>query len=421
MKIITLRTALSALLLIPGTTYSLINLFKPYDMMIRPYADYATQTVQTSVIAEFGTGAATAWNSEGKTSSALTTLAPTQRGLQMLEGFAPNALATQLLTKVDANNNPPRGDLCINGDLHLDIGGALGFRYFFLGELALSVYLPFYRYHLKNLCIKDLTVHETPPTPQDYRVSTYLTDPSVFVPAVQEIGCFELRDWQRGGLGDLTIFMDWQRVFPQTKEFLKSVMLAARIGVLAPSGRHTDQDLVFAFPFGYDKSWAIPFGFTLETVFADYAYAGFDVELTQIFGRSEYTRIHTAHGQTDLVLLGKGSVYRDPGIEQQYSVYVGVKNLPQGLNMRAAYQYRKHGEDSLSAYNNCVNSAIANEAASLLHSTLHMAILRVDYDFSVLMNNPYVSPQLELFARIPFNGKRSVANTTIGCALTLDF
>ncbi len=421
MKIVTLRIVLGALLVTPLHMCALINLFKPYDMMIRPYVDYTTETVQTYVTAEFGLGKASAWNSEGKASSPLAIWNEKQFGLQMLQGFAPNAGATQLLTKLDANNNGDRGNLCINAELYLDVAGAAALRYFFLEELAVSMYLPFYRYRLTDLCIKDLTPRETPPSPQDYDVHKYLTDPCVFVPTVQEFGCFELENWERTGLGDITFFIDWQRNFPQAKDFLKSVMVAARLGILAPSGKHADQDLVFSFPFGYDKSWAIPFGFTLETLFADYAYAGFDIELTQIFGRSLNQRIHTSHNQTDLILLGKGDVYCDPGIEQQYSVYVGLKNLPQGLNMRAVYQYRKHGEDTLSAYNNCVNSAIANEAISLQDSTLHMAILRVDYDFSVLMDNPFVSPQLELFARVPFNGKRSVGNTTLGFALTLDF
>jgi len=421
MKVTTLQAVLGAILVTPLHLCALINLFKPYDMMIRPYVDYTAETIQSYVTMEFGLGKASAWNSEEKATSPLTIWNKEQRGLQMLEGFAPDAGPTQLLTKIDANNNRDRGNLCINAQLHLDVAGAMALRYFFLEELAFSVYLPFYRYRLTDLRIKDLTPQEIPPLPQDFRVHKFLNDPVVFVPTVLELGCFEVRDWERSGLGDVSFFMDWQRNFPQAKEFLKSVMVAARIGVLAPSGRHADQDLLFSFPFGYDKSWAIPFGFTLETLFADYAYAGFDIELTQIFGRSMHQRIHTAHDQTDLILLGKGAVYCDPGIEQQYSVYVGLKNLPRGLNMRAVYQYRKHGEDTLSAYNNCVNSAIANQAISLQDSTLHMAILRVDYDFSVLMDNPCVSPQLELFARIPFNGKRSVANTTLGFALTLDF
>lgn len=421
MKLTILRILIVISIVMPIHLSALVNLFKPYDMMIRPYVDYSTETVQSYVTLECGLGKASAWNSDGKAQSALNIWSEKQFGLQMLEGFGKNDKPTQLLTKIDANNNGNRGNLEMTANLFLDVAGAGALRYFFLEQFAVSVYLPFYRYRLDNLCIKDLTPQETPPLPQDYRVHTLLTDPVVFVPTVLDIGCFEARVWEQTGLGDITFFLDWQRNFPQAKEFLKSVMVAARLGLLAPSGKHANQDLLFSFPFGYDKSWAIPFGFTLETLFADYAYAGFDIELTQIFGRSMYQRIHTSHNQTDLVLLGKGAVYCDPGIEQQYSVYVGIKNLPRGLNMRAVYQYRKHGDDTLSAYNNCINSELANEAVSLQESTLHMAILRVDYDFSVLMDNPCVSPQLEFFARIPFNGKRSVANTTLGFALTIDY
>lgn len=421
MKLKTLLKLIAAHMFATVPVYAVvINLYQPYYKPLQPYADF-TETLQEYGVVEIGVGAARAWNSEERTSSPFTIWQPEQRGLQMLEGFQAGSLQTQLLTKIDANNNGTRGNLCINADLYLDVAGAAALRYFFLDQIALSVYLPFYKYHLNNICIKDLTPQETPPTPQDYRTHTYLTDPAVFVPTVRELGCLELTDWDRTGLGDISVFVDWQRDFPQAKTFLKSVMVAARIGVVAPSGRHTDQDLVFAFAYGYDKSWAIPFGFTLETLVADYAYAGFDVQLTQIFGQSANTRIHTARGQTDLILLGKGNVYCDPGIEQQYSIYAGVKNLPQGLNLRAIYEYHKHGTDTLSAYNDCVNSAIANEAVSLLDSTLHQAIIRLDYDFAALMDNPCVAPQLQLFTRIPFNGKRSVGNVTVGLGLTIDF
>jgi hypothetical protein len=403
-----------------SSAYGLINLFKPYDMMIRPYADY-TECIQSYVTAEFGVGAAQAWNSEGKTSSPLTIWQNKQCGLEMLEGFPAQSKPTELLTSINANAADDRGKLCINADVHLDIAGAGVFRYFFLNELAVSVYLPFYRYRLTDLCIIDLTARNNPPSPQDFRVQTQLTDPTVFVPVVQEIGCFNIQTWERTGLGDITFFVDWQRIFPQAKPVLTAVMVAARLGLSAPSGKHEDTDLLFAFPFGNNGSWSIPFGFTLETTFINYIYAGFDIELTQIFGRSNAERIMTAHNQTDLILLQKGQMYRDPGIEQQYSVFFGLKNLPEGLNFRAVYQYRKHGNDVISPFDNCVNGAIASEALSLEESTLHQAIIRLDYDFSAIMEDPCVAPQLELFARIPFNGKRSVGNTTLGFAITVDY
>jgi len=401
------------------TVYGLVNIFRPYDMMLRPYVDYETETVQAYVTLEGGIGAASAWDSEGKVASPLSIWFQVQRCLQMLEGFSPSAAPTQLLTKIDANNAGTRGDMCINAPLYLDVAGAGVMRYFFLEQCAVSVYLPFYRYRLADLCLVDLTPNENPPSPQDFRVKEFLTGD--IQQAVLDVGCFELCEWERTGLGDITFFIDWQRVFPQAKQFLKSVMVALRIGLTAPSGKQADPDLVFAFPFGYNGMWSIPFGFTLETLFGYHWYVGFDVELTQIFGNAVSQRIHTAHGQTDLMFMEKARVYYDPGLEQQYSVYVGMRDLPEGLNIRAVYQYRKHNHDVISPFGNCVNSAIANEAVSLQDSTLHTAIVRVDYDFSVLMDEPCVSPQLELFARIPFNGKRSVGNTTIGFAITIDF
>jgi hypothetical protein len=53
---------------------------------------------------------------------------------------------------------------------------------------------------------------------------------------------------------------------------------------------------------------------------------------------------------------------------------------------------------------------------------MHQGFLRFDYDFGVhLQEDAPIRPQLMLFSRLPFNGKRSAMLATFGVGLTLNF
>jgi hypothetical protein len=399
-----------------------MNLLELYNPIIRPLVPDDT-VVHAFVLTEFGIGRAKAWDAQHQVATPLHIWQSEQRGLQMLEGFPPYSPQTALLTKINANNADNRGNLCLFANMYLDIAGGAAVRYFFFHDNAwsIAVYLPFYRMRLTDLSITDLTPNQTPPSPQDFRVRTLLTDP--FKEVVFDLGQeLALCDWIRTGVGDCTVMLEWRRSFPQAKPVLREVALEGRLGVTAPSGLRTNDDLLMALPFGYDGAFAIPFGFTLEALLGSYVILGFDIELTQIFGRTASERIRTARDQTDLVLLQTVEAYRNSGFQQQYSLYAGVQDFCKGLRIQVAYQYRKHGRDNLCQTGICFSDAIANTAESLKDWTVHEIIARADYDFAVLMpDDAVVTPGLELFVRFPFNGKRAVAFSTVGLTLSLNF
>jgi hypothetical protein len=149
---------------------------------------------------------------------------------------------------------------------------------------------------------------------------------------------------------------------------------------------------------------------------------GFDVQLLHLFGNTRNRRIKTSFDQTELLLLAKTPAYKDYGLTQRFNLFIQGYQLVGGLSLLAGYQFLKRGEDHL-ALNSCdFSTNIANTAPSLDEWIVHEIECVANYDFRVHMSeDTCIAPQASLFARIPFNGTRSVAFTTVGCMIAVDF
>ena len=231
----------------------------------------------------------------------------------------------------------------------------------------------------------------------------------------------DLNGWKRTGPGDLNLLLEFMFDFPQkNRQFLKNVDVGGRVGFTFPTGLKQDVDKLMAFPFGYNGAVGIVYGGGLSVTLGDYFKAGFDVQLLHLFGNTRERRIKTSIDQTDLLLLAKTPAYTDYGLTQRFNLFVQAYNIA-GVSFLVGYQFLKKGEDHL-ALNSCdYSSTIANTAISLDEWIVHSAEFNLSYDFSACQTDPWIVPQASLFARLPFGGKRSIAFTTVGFMLSVDF
>ncbi len=402
------------LLLLSSASTEAMNLLRPYDTLIKPMfiPGYCFQVDTYGETGIKGTG----YNSNGSSVNVLRIWNTEQDALAMLRGFPVTSPVGKLLSQIDANDDGIRGHFCIDGDLKMHFGGLFSAGYNFCDDWVVSAYLPIYATELTNVCFKDLTQDVTA---EDIRVKELLTNS--ICQNVAELGCLDLSGWKRIGPGDLTFFLAWYRDFPQMKPLLRSVRLNWRLGLGIPTGFRWDEDRLFAIPYGYDGSVSLPFGVGLDLTFAFHVRTGFDVQLTHVFGNTRSRRIKTDISQTDLFLLQKAQVYRDPGIIQRYNLYFQLFRVVKGLSFMLGYQYYKQGADVISLEGNIFSQAVANSAIKLDEWTMHHIVVRADYDFGFHVDDDAWRPQFELFARMPFNGKRVAVNTTIGAVFSVSF
>ncbi len=409
------RLLLFLALCIPATAQGM-NLLRPYDSLLRP--DYSHDyRVQTLFVGE--TGIADRAYSRECSTNALRIWNNDQNALTMLDGFASDTDIGKKRIEIDASDDGTRGHFCVDGDLKNYFSGIFGARFFFRDDWSFSMYLPLYSMALKNVCWTDKT---NDVSDEDLRVKELLTDN--FFENVCNLGCdLDLCGWSRTGVGDLTFMMDWSRNFVQAKPMLKNVRLNWRLGLGVPTGLRQDEDKLFAFPYGYDGAFSLPFGLGLDLYFDFYVRAGFDVQLTHVFGNTRTRRFKTSECQTDLLFLQKGSVYKDFGLTQQFNLYAQLykpRNI--GFSFLLGYQYLKHGADELGLPCGSPHSqATANSAESLKEWTVHQIIVRADYDIGSHWDEPSIYPRLFVYAQLPFNGKRVAATSNVGLSFSLDF
>lgn len=410
------RSLALSILLITGTfnVYGM-NLTRLYDIPLKP-SYHADTKFQLSGLAEGGISNRS-YNTDAQCANVLRIWNPDQDALAMLKGFGPCSPITELLDEINAIDNGVRGHLAPCADLDLRYSLSLAARYFFNHNLSLAAYLPVYSMRLSNVSWCDLTQDITE---QDLLVKELLT--SKLGAITQEFGCLDIGGWQRTGVGDLALLLEWVQNFKQAKPFLKNVSLGWRAGLSLPSGLKKDEDKLFAVPFGYDGAVGLIFGGGLNVDLGDYFNAGFDVELLQLFGSERSRRIKTDPSQTDLLLLQKATAYKDWGLTQRFNLFMEADNFFKGLSVYVDYQFLKHGDDLIAVAGSNVSSTIASTAISLEEWTAHVVTGKIGYDFGYnRCDSQPISSRFWVYARVPCNGKRSSMFSSAGIIASLEF
>ncbi|MFH1831662.1 MAG: hypothetical protein ABH827_02555 [bacterium] len=290
------------------------------------------------------------------------------------------------------------------------------------GTISIEVYLPFVKKEISDVKIEDLT-------------RTNLTNPNInavneiikreltndLATNVKQWSNLDLSAWKKTGLGDIAVMVDWRNKYDQNKEYLQKVGLFAKLGLTLPTSPERDEDKAFSMPLGNDGAMAIPFGMGMELDFVHNIRAGVDVDFLVILDHERTRRLKTAKDQTEFLLLNKGLATKEYGLNWQFHLYLQVFDICKCVSARAAYQFVKHDEDRLLPKRNDFDYAIINTAHSLGEWNSHDVIFSLNYDAFKHCPNLKVSPQVNLFYKLPVGGKNYIDNATIGGQLALNF
>lgn len=399
-----------------GSITQAMNMVKPYTVFLRPHFPEDLRFL-ASVYAEKGF-CADGFDECGNKVNVLRILSCDQNALAMLDGFDETSDIGQLRVSLNANDDGTRGHFNVCGDLKhrysLAFSGAVSLPY----DFSLHLYLPVHSTSLSNVFWEDQTKQASA---EDFRVKQQLTD-DIF-DHVDKLGCgLDLCGWKRTGLGDLALFLEWLKDFPQRKPLIKNARVRARAGLTLPTGLKKDEDKLFATAFGNDGAVGLFFGGGLSVELGDYFKTGFDVELQHTFGNVKERRIKTDIDQTELLLLEKACAYKDWGITQQFILFVQFNSFAKQFFARVGYQFVKRGEDRLSLLSYAASNQVANTAKSLQESTTHRALFSLSYDLSDHVSDyEWFNPSITLFAQTPFNGKHVSLSSSFGVIFSSTF
>lgn len=394
---------------------NIVNSMWPYDTSIRPTFNNQ-RAWQLAFYGEGGYHHTQGFNDDSELVNPLRIWNKQQNALAMLEGFAKENPIAQLRSALLDCDNGIRGRFDVCGDLQMNFNTAFAARYFFANDWSLGLYLPVYQMTLQDVTFVD----QTPNLDNlDKLVHTFLTDH--LAENVQQLGCLDIGDWKRTGVGDLTVLLEWFRDFYQNKQFLKCVRVNWRLGIGFPTGLRENENLIFAVPFGWDGAVSMPFGLGIDLTLGTNFKCGVDVQLTQIFGHTRTRRIKTQDQQTELLLLQTACVFKDSGLVQRFNLYFEFFKFIKGLSFKVTYQFLKRGEDEIALKTEQFSNNIVNSSPRLESFTMHHMIPKLTYDFGVHMPEGRTRPELGLYARLPFNGRNVALVSMIGAVLSIDF
>ena len=416
-KKINLLINLMVLILTVGFSHgmNIVNSMWPYDTLIRPTFNNQ-RAWQLAFYGEGGFHNAKGFNDDGDTVNPLRIWNRQQNALAMLEGFPKESPISQLRAALLDSDNGIRGRFDVCGDLQMNVNSAFAARFFFANDWSIGLYLPVYQMQLKDVTFTD----QTPNLDNlDKLVHTLLTDH--LAENVQQLGCLDIGDWKRTGVGDLNVLVEWFRDFYQNKQFLKCVRVNWRVGLGFPTGLRENEHLIFAVPFGWDGAVSMPFGLGIDLTLGTNFKCGVDVQLTQIFGHTRTRRIKTDREQTELLLLQTTETFRDSGLVQRFNLYVELFKFIKGLSFKVGYQFLKRGEDEIALKTQEFSDNVANTSPRFEPFTMHHVIPKLTYDFGVHMPEGRTRPELGLYGRLPFNGRNVALVPMIGVVLSVDF
>jgi len=407
-----------------GLAFAPTNFFPPYDPAVRFPEMHDRDPLRFGFNVEYGdTKTGRNWNSDKR--NVLQLHDDTQSALAMLRQPATPAMQTAVDNwvrdhfgrRIDEAGD--RGRLSFTGKFkQWDITPLMRYQFpvDLPGKLGINAALPVRYAKVYNTNMVDLTPSRDA---DDRDVKTYLSDPTLLKATVKQLGGLNVADWDKTGVGDLAIWFDWFKVFPQEKEALKSVTLSAKLGVSCPTGEERDEDQAFSVALGNDGAWGMPVGIGLDLDFKYCIRLGLEADFLVLFDNTKTRRMMTFDEQTEFLLLEKGRASCDHGLEWKFFLFLQGYRFWKGLSLRFAYEYIKHDNDTLTPKSEDFSTTIINTANELREWNEHQLIFSLNYDF--VDSTWGIKPQFSVFYKLPVYGKNILNPETVGGQFALNF
>lgn len=226
--------------------------------------------------------------------------------------------------------------------------------------------------------------------------------------------------YQLTGLGDSQLLLSWQNYFYENRDFISGLFATLRAGLYLPTGmyRETYLNTFLKIPLGYDTSWGIPFGGSIEIDIGCYGGAGISADCITFFPKLMTRVIKTDMRQTDMLIQMESKSLLSPGFKESFSVYLIGHDVDRTFLATIAYQYNKQNESDIILCQTEFSNLIAQTADMLENWTNHNLILILQGDYLI---NKKISLIYEGFLKFGFLGCRSIVCNTAGFQIGFNY
>lgn len=218
---------------------------------------------------------------------------------------------------------------------------------------------------------------------------------------------------RKTGVGDTSLLAGWTTNYENTTH-LDFIDVTLRAGVLLPTAREANANLVFDLPLGYNGHLGFPFTFTMSLGLFEWFTWGIHAGVMPFADKIQNVRVRTDATQEGLIALTKVCTNVHEGTLWDVTSYVKADHICRGLSFLIGFTYaQKNGNriDSTVVDNQNVNLSCDLTTSGWIMKTVH---LFAEYDF-YKHGPPFFTPRAGIFVNVPVGGKH-IFDTTMGGA-----
>jgi hypothetical protein len=200
----------------------------------------------------------------------------------------------------------------------------------------------FLHFHLPVLLVRTLPsgYHEVEHRRYRHYQPAWQMTLSSLTPLLDEFG-LSACGVRQGGLSDSTLFVGWTHSFDMTQYF-DFIDTTVKTGILIPSGKKKNENLIFDIPYGYNGHWAVPFSWDISLGAFEWFTWGFHSDCLFFFEKRQCVRMKTCEEcVTGLITQSKGSAEIEPGIVWRLGTYFKADHVYKGLSLVLAFSYEQ--------------------------------------------------------------------------------
>lgn len=223
--------------------------------------------------------------------------------------------------------------------------------------------------------------------------------------------CLCLEGVDHTGIGDTSVILGWAANFEETEhlDFIDTMM---QVGVLFPTGRKSNPNIIFDLPQGYNGHYGFPLNLSIAFGLYEWFTFGGHVMVLPFKKTCREIRMKTSTPQNGFIKLAKGCAEIDRGSIWQVGTYLKADHIIRNASLLVGYSYSNERSGTICPTDTCIfDPGIVNSDEMLRGWKMHTIHVLGEWDF--LKECSFFGPRFGVFGNFIVGGQR-IFNTHIG-------
>lgn len=274
----------------------------------------------------------------------------------------------------------------------------------------LEFYMPIRKLEISNICGRDITPECACPNGQSPIWQTFLNQYN----AILSQYCLCQGGVNNVGIGDTTALLGWALNYEETTH-LDFIDFTVEAGVLFPTGRKANPNIIFDLPQGYNGHYGFPLNVTLALGMYEWLTLGGHTMILPLKSKKELVRMQTSAAQNGFIKLASGCADVHRGSLWQIGGYLKADHAIRNVSLLFGYSYSLERKSWLDPEDKSIfNPSIVNSDVMLQGWNMHTIHLLAEADY--LKASDVWGMRYGIFGNLIIGGKR-IFNTNMGGAM----